>query len=798
MQARWVMAGLVIVGVALWVLSNDGFAPSTSTPQPVTDDASTTPPTLTGLPDEVAPNEGHLREKRARANARLASVLASPIDRQKCRIVGRVTRADGTPIEDAEVEMTDGDADSGSTDTTVDGRFAVDCELVHPFRVVISAAGHVPWLGGWRRVKDKKLVDLGTIVMEPALTISGRVHEPDGKPPAETVILWFEPDEDPVPEWWSFHAASDNGVVTAADGSFAFDRLPAGRFRILVSRSDVVVERVLAGTTDLRIEVPRPKTRVRRVEKTWVVALEFRTEDEGLVPQLYITGIGGTHHFSGKVPAILGLSLEGEGPVDVLVRPRVVGYAPVILRDLRPTTESRTVVLRRGRTLRGRLNGVPKESLRNAALLFSGVIQKDGTVRSDRSETEGHFGRHAWRVWLGANGTFSAPGMLPGTVDVALRRRSMVLDEASRLVSTDRGNVDLKVIAFPFVDVTFRAPGNVKMTQIDWRVSALRSGGEIEVDREGKSFDDVEFTERVYLHREPCDHVLRAELDNMPEAGPLEVRIPQGTKTLEVTFPANRVISGRVLDPDGKPVVNASVAVKESRDAAMHTDDPNWWATYDRPHARTDIDGSFELCVPDRGTWKLLAVAHGRCMRDAPQRVAPGKAGLTLVMIPSLRIKGRLVGSANGGAVARIVAWPEDGGPGVFTYGDATGFFEIAGLRPGRYVVTARQDTGSYVVGAGRSELVAAGARRVQTPMQRGLTTKLDLFDSAGRRLHGAIVHLRDEYASVRASAGNAGRPFEVHCVVPGAYRFDVMLDDGTTRSIAVEAGQTAKLVIRE
>ena len=186
-------------------------------------------------------------------------------------------------------------------------------------------------------------------------------------------------------------------------------------------------------------------------------------------------------------------------------------------------------------------------------------------------------------------------------------------------------------------------------------------------------------------------------------------------------------------------------------------------------------------------------------MQSAPPSVTPGTKGVKIVMAPGYRITGRLPVGDDAYPYYDVVAWSKAGGPGIVAHSLDDGFFEISGLRPGNHVLMVHRHgtlwPGDFN-GTARVESVAAGTRGLKIELKQAGTTQLGLLDRQGNRLHAAVVYLRGKNLDTRVYDCEEDQPFRVEGVPPGNYHFDVTLADGTTRSVGVRAGQTAKMVL--
>ncbi|MHC4471541.1 MAG: sigma-70 family RNA polymerase sigma factor [Planctomycetota bacterium] len=165
--------------------------------------------------------------------------------------------------------------------------------------------------------------------------------------------------------------------------------------------------------------------------------------------------------------------------------------------------------------------------------------------------------------------------------------------------------------------------------------------------------------------------------------------VGDGVRT--VTFRREADLSGRVLGPDGRPLVGAEVILS-----------PEPWAKrFGHVRAKTDGDGSFEITGAERGEYRVLVKCRSPRPYDAPLSnvtLRPGERNALELTIPGVAITGRIL---------RADTWEPIGPPtylmairleerdgklcpvGWFLHAapDAKGRYEFRGLPPGRYRV---------------------------------------------------------------------------------------------------------------
>ncbi|HEV7787172.1 MAG TPA: carboxypeptidase-like regulatory domain-containing protein, partial [Thermoanaerobaculia bacterium] len=158
-----------------------------------------------------------------------------------------------------------------------------------------------------------------------------------------------------------------------------------------------------------------------------------------------------------------------------------------------------------------------------------------------------------------------------------------------------------------------------------------------------------------------------------------QVQVEEGRETLvpELRFPPLPTVRGRVLGPEGRPILGASLSFEQERLRVWAVADPQgWFATRLTP-----------------GTWTLKTEPNG----FAPARATVAVEGDSAVDVPELRLargvalSGSIAGLA-AGEVPYVEATSEDG---VWSRGvlvkDAT-TFQIPDLGPGTWIVKVRLD----------------------------------------------------------------------------------------------------------
>lgn len=143
-------------------------------------------------------------------------------------------------------------------------------------------------------------------------------------------------------------------------------------------------------------------------------------------------------------------------------------------------------------------------------------------------------------------------------------------------------------------------------------------------------------------------------------------------------------ISGRVVDGEGKPVPDAVVRATESELGRYYFP---FWA--DLPSATTDADGEFTVAGLLPGFYTLQARATDGAV-GFEEAVAAGDRGVTIALAANGVIRGSLAGFTGRVRVSAQAMTARDGNYAVYDAKVTGSAFELTGLPPGRYSVSAR------------------------------------------------------------------------------------------------------------
>jgi uncharacterized GH25 family protein len=254
------------------------------------------------------------------------------------------------------------------------------------------------------------------------------------------------------------------------------------------------------------------------------------------------------------------------------------------------------------------------------------------------------------------------------------------------------------------------------------------------------------------------------------------VAVPS-VEPVRLVLQSNVRVSGRALDPDGKPVSGASVVVAE--ETAMSFGGQSSLFPAGRSHRGTTADdGTFSLDDVSPGPIELFADApHHQQANLKGLEVKPGRdlAGVEVVLPAGGVVTGKVV-SADGRPIPEAtvaVNQPSPGGVPSFTAQrtttDAGGEYRIEALSPGPHTLEARAEGYRYLV---HDVEVTPETSTVDFQLERGLEVAGRVVDDAGNPVDGTLVSLRaglGARSSASAISGGDGA-FRLTGIESGTY----------------------------
>ncbi|MCY1054764.1 carboxypeptidase regulatory-like domain-containing protein [Nannocystis sp. SCPEA4] len=209
-----------------------------------------------------------------------------------------------------------------------------------------------------------------------------------------------------------------------------------------------------------------------------------------------------------------------------------------------------------------------------------------------------------------------------------------------------------------------------------------------------------------------------------PPRVPVEVPEGRDVEGLEIRLQDGSEVRGRVIDGAGRPVARASVRLRGAQTSGSQ---------------ESDDDGRFTLQGVQPGQYRATAAIDFVVLKrpgqqpeevpGVPVEVRAGAATEVEIVVEARdgRITGQVVDAAGGPVADAFLDWTREAEPGTMgswvvappqpKLSDGEGRFEISGLSPGTYAITASR-RGSP--GQGTVEHVAVGAATVVTIPETG------------------------------------------------------------------------------
>jgi protocatechuate 3,4-dioxygenase beta subunit len=298
----------------------------------------------------------------------------------------------------------------------------------------------------------------------------------------------------------------------------------------------------------------------------------------------------------------------------------------------------------------------------------------------------------------------------------------------------------------------------------------------------------------------PGSHTLSAvDGEHAPtQSTPITVKADRAVTGVEIKMKAGAVLSGVVVNADGKPQAYATVRIA-GKGAEM-------WRVESR-QATTDQKGKFEL----RGLARVKLVARAESdaaaskLTDFDLSAKPEQRDVKLVLDVTGTIAGKVVDDT-GKAVAEVqvnavpdlLAGASMDGLAIAGMSSATtdggGGFTIRGLPEGDYRLWAARHTGSFEDGWGKQSTTAkVGDKNIKIMLAApgGVVGKLVLESGTAPKL---------AYVQVGQNPGTPSNPtgtFEVKELAPGPYDLHVMgpeFAEYVKHDVKIEPGKTLDL----
>ncbi|MEO8055766.1 MAG: carboxypeptidase regulatory-like domain-containing protein, partial [Acidobacteriota bacterium] len=676
-------------------------------------------------------------------------------------LVGVVLAADGTtPVPGAVVRVDRGDVRAAS-EADAEGRFTV--AAFGPGRIIVFADGGT---SGVREVtgialprrEDEPL----RLVLAPASVLAGRVVDATSRKPVAGAVV-------------DVFAGRRTWARAGADGTFVLRPAPSGDFRLTAlapryapaSRAVAAAE---AGGKPVEVFVRPAATVSGRVvdeQRRPVPGARIRAFDPEVrsflgPPPSAVAGEDGSFTLR-RVPASETVRALASHP----------DFEPLAVADLglKPA-EARaglTLTLRRGAVVTGVVTAGGEPLAGAQAALAPGR-----TAYGTPPRTLAGPGWSWPRAVTGADGRFRLAGLSPGEYSLTVSRTGWATETREALVAEGKGPDPYAIALVAESIVAGRIVGkkgggvaaqhvNAQSAEAKDRSSGFdRSGpdGSFRIDglKPGVAYN-------LYLYGTGA---------NTPKA-----TVTPPAERVEIVVNGTGRLTGRVVDPDGRPVTAYQVTAQADRSASSS----GWFDSARQTVASETGEFSFENV--QAAALEVRVVAKGyQVGRVGGIVVEEGetKEGVEVRLSRGSSLKGRVV-EARGGALVAGAEVSAESAP-ARAVADSDGAFEFEALAPGKVRVTA---TSPEFVAASETVEVGESGGTVELKMSPGASISAVVVTPGGEPVAAAEVALApggQSWSNTRSASGADGRVRFSH-LIPG--RFSLTAGSAGRRSKPVD-----------
>lgn len=499
------------------------------------------------------------------------------------------------------------------------------------------------------------------------------------------------------------------------------------------------------------------------------------------------------------------------------LRIRKPGFAPAAMelpaREAGQPAQDLRIVLRAGRTVFGLVLDGERRPVAGAAVTLqpsppTGLVARSWASRNPPERFEGA---------AGPAGRFEVASLPAGTYDLTVRSPGFapltvpglaLPEEAGR---TDLGTVVLSPGASVRGLVTDPKGNPVAGAEVRAKAaeqSASPSSPAFET-RDPGAADAVTAQDGTFLLEdrapgEPLDLTVRHP--RYAQGSAPGVVAPTETPVRVVLQPTVRV-SGRVTDPDGKPVAGVNVSLSELQSVSFGGGQTSLLPAGPARRVVTDEKGAFRVDDVPPGPIRIQAAAPRRQRAQVDGlEVKPGQdlASVEIVLLPGGTVEGRVLspeGHPVPGAQVRLAeAGAENRSLLVRALADGDGRYRLDGVPPGPRTLEATAE--GYRRGVREAE-VTAGTGTVDFELERGLEVSGRVVDDAGSPVGSADVALLvgNDARNARRAITGADGGFRLSGIEDGTYRLMARKDGYATdfrgQAVTVAGGSLTGLEIR-
>ena len=518
-------------------------------------------------------------------------------------------------------------------------------------------------------------------------------------------------------------------AVTEEDGSFAFDRLVGRRYALVAQAEDGVAGPVTARLNETSDPVVLRLRTGASIEVSVVTARDKNpvagaaVEVRGLITRAATAGADGVARMSGLPTGRFQLVARADG------------YAPssqFLGLAAATTSERRTIELRPGAAVSGRVTDPGGRPVAGAAVLYQGA--SDWALRADPRRDA---------VLTAADGTFEIPALPAGTVRLTARHEDFAPGTTEPLTLDGRSARSDVVIV---LEAGATVSGRVVDTDgqpVGWASVRVAVEGRLRARARQTSADENGAFEMRALPRRPVQ-VVALHDTAASETESVDLTEVEARTDLKLVLEIDGRISGIVVDGAGEPVEGAQVMARP--DVRRGAGDRFEWRLRGVPQELTDAGGRFEFSGLRDIAYRLVAVPAGvnpwsRGWRERGQHTigaTVGEANLRLVLEQDGGVKGKVVFEDGATPDTFLVASGRFGSGTPFSSRD--GAFELGSLAPNTYTITVRgpdfEDRSVPDVEVRAGEFTDLGTVSVR----KGRVVAGRVVDPSGQAIEGATV----------------------------------------------------------
>lgn len=467
------------------------------------------------------------------------------------------------------------------------------------------------------------------------------------------------------------------------------------------------------------------------------------------------------------------------------------GYAPLVenVPPQAPGSELR-LVLRRGRKGFGRVVDQAEQPVAGARVVLARQPSGDRMMRSFDGEGSGRF-----EATAGADGRFEVPDLPAGTFELTARGPGyapitvpgLAIPQGSGSSTGSTAGIDLGIVVLVRGVALEGYVADPQGRPVEGaRISVAQAGAEPGFGpptEDGPAGTPPVITAadgffRVVDRRAGETLDVEARRAGYGPGSAPGVQVPSA-EPLRIVLHPSSAVEGRTVDPDGKPVAGAAVAINPAGPTAMGRGYV-MVSTATMKETRSGDDGSFRIEDVSPGIWELKAAAAGHLpveMSSLEVRSAQDLTGVEVVLAPGAVVEGRVLSPGSrpvAGAAVEPVE-PRVMGPRILlrptrAVTDGDGYYRLDGVAPGDRTFQAERDGFRAAV---RDLEVRPGENALDFSLEAGAEISGRVVDDDGTPVAAARVVLYEGYSSwnLPSAVSRPDGTFILAGVADGTYR---------------------------